>query len=201
MRGFLVGLVMALLANAGWAAGPSPLQNSKSQDQPKLRPRAERDVRTRMALADEVRHQLVTLPYYGIFDWFEGNVQADGTVVLRGEVARPTLKSDAEARVKKLEGVRRVDNQIQVLPVSPMDDEIRLAMYRALASNSSLSKYFLQAVPPIHIIVKEGRVTLKGTVLNAMDSQIAYTVANQVPNVFEVKNELMIETQERVGEQ
>jgi len=149
---------------------------------------------TTALLADEVRHQLVTLPYYGVFDWLEGEVLPDGTVILRGQVTRPTLKSDAEARVRSLESVANVVNKIEVLPVSTMDDDIRLATYRAIFSyNGPLFQYSVRAVPPIHIIVKNGHVTLKGIVANAMDRQLAYMAARNVPGVFSVDNELMVE--------
>jgi hyperosmotically inducible protein len=145
-------------------------------------------------LADEVRHELVTLPYYGVFDWLEAEVLPDDTVVLRGAVTRPTLKSDAEARVRRLEGVAKVVNEIEVLPLSTHDDEIRLATYRAIFNyNSPLLRYSLRAVPPIHIIVKNGRVTLKGVVASETDRQLAYTAARGVPQVFEVTNELQVE--------
>src|SRR5256885_7780744 len=149
---------------------------------------------TTALLADEVRHQLVTLPYYGVFDWLEGEVLPDDTVILRGQVTRPTLKSDAEARVRSLESVANVVNKIEVLPVSTMDDDIRLATYRAIFSyNGPLFQYSVRAVPPIHIIVKNGHVTLKGIVANAMDRQLAYMAARNVPGVFSVDNELMVE--------
>src|SRR2546427_3968549 len=89
---------------------------------------------TTALIADEVRHQLITLPYYGVFDWLEAEVPPDDTVILRGQVTRPTLKSDAEARVRSLESVANVVNKIEVLPVSTMDDDIRLATYRAIFS-------------------------------------------------------------------
>jgi hyperosmotically inducible protein len=108
-------------------------------------------------------------------------------------VARPTLKSDAENAVKHIEGVERVDNQIQVLPTSPMDDQIRLATYRAIYGNSVLSPYGLRAVPPIHIIVNQGHVTLEGVVAKQMDKQVAETQAKSVPNVFSVANNLRVE--------
>src|SRR5215813_6821642 len=148
------------------------------------------------ALKEEIRHQLVTLPYYTVFDWLEAQVKPDGTVTLMGEVTRPTVKDDAEHRVKKLESVSRVIDNIEVLPLSPMDDELRVALYRAIYRfDSPLFRYGTQSVPPIHIIVKNGHVTLKGTVLNQGDSQLAYMAANGVPGVFEVKNELQIEQQ------
>jgi hyperosmotically inducible protein len=154
------------------------------------------------ALEEEVRHQLVMLPYYSVFDWLEAQVQADGTVTLKGEVTRPTTKDDAQNRIKSLEGASHVVDKVEVLPLSPMDDQIRLAVYRAIFSfNSPLFRYATQSVPPIHIIVKNGNVTLKGIVANQTDSDMAYLKASQVSNVFSVKNELQVEgrTDERVS--
>lgn len=168
-----------------------------AQNKAKLYRPDDRSTRIQMQLVEEVRHQLLTLPYYGIFDWLDGVVEPDGKVILRGQVVRPTTKDDAEARVKHLESVKSVVNQIEVLPLSTFDDETRRATYRRLASEGSLTKYFFQAVPPIHIIVQNGRITLKGVVDSAMDSQLAYTAANSVPNVFEVKNELRVEGSKR----
>lgn len=146
------------------------------------------------SIVDEVRHQLVMMPYYGVFDWLEGQVQPNGTVTLRGEVTRPTTKVDAEARVKKVEGVSRVVSEIEVLPISPTDDAIRIAMYRALFNyDKPLFRYAVRAVPPIHIIVNNGRVTLKGFVANEMDKQLADTYAKGVSGVFEVRNELKVD--------
>jgi hyperosmotically inducible protein len=157
---------------------------------------ANRNARRIEALKEEVRHQLVTLPYYTVFDWLEAHVKPDGTVTLMGEVTRPTVKDDAEHRVKKLESVSRVTDNIEVLPLSPMDDELRVALYRAIYRfDSPLFRYGTQSVPPIHIIVKNGHVTLKGVVLNEGDSQLAYMAARGVPGTFEVKNELQIEQQ------
>jgi hyperosmotically inducible periplasmic protein len=150
--------------------------------------------RSQQALIKEIRHELVTLPYYGLFDWLEGEIRPDGTLILRGEVVRPSTKKDAEARVKTIEGVERVQNDIEVLPVSPNDDRIRLAIYRTLFNgNSPLFRYAHRAVPPIHIIVRNGRVVLKGVVATQQESQIAYTKARTVSGVFEVKNELRVE--------
>lgn len=170
-------------------------QQSQDEFKPRLSsPSNRKHGRTRARIAEEVRHTLITLPYYGVFDWLEGAVLSDDTVVLRGQVTRPTTKSDAEARVLKLETVVDVVNEIEVLPVSTSDDRIRIAMYRALFNfNSPLFQYATRAVPPIHIIVKNGRATLKGIVLNDMDRQLAYTAARNVPGVFEVKNELAVE--------
>lgn len=145
-------------------------------------------------LVKEVRHELVTLPYYGVFDWLEYEVQNNGTVILRGQVVRPTTKSDAEGRVKDIDGVSGVMNQIEVLPVSPSDDRARRALYRAIYnSNSPLFRYATQSVPPIHLIVKRGHATLKGVVANRGDAQQAYIRARGVPGLFSVKSELIVE--------
>ena len=144
----------------------------------------------------EVRHELVTLPYYGVFDWLEYVVQPDNTVVLRGQVVRPSTKSDAENRVKDIEGVSRVVNEIEVLPLSSNDDRLRRALYRAIyGTNSPLFRYATQAVPPIHIVVRNGRAVLKGIVANKGDANLAYIRARGVPGLFEVKNELKIESE------
>ena len=147
-------------------------------------------------LIKEIRHELVTLPYYGLFDWLEGEVRPDGTLVLRGEVVRASTRKDAESRVKDIEGIENVVNEIEVLPLSPSDDRIRAATYRALFSGSSpLFRYATRAVPPIHIIVKSGRVALKGVVATQQESQIAFMKARSVSGVFEVKNELRVENE------
>ena len=143
-------------------------------------------------LEREVRHELVMLPFYGVFDNLAFKV-AGYNVVLLGQVTRPTLKSDAEQVVKRIEGVERVTNDIEVLPLSPNDDRIRLAVYRALFSDTSLARYGLQAVPPIHIIVKGGHVTLTGVVANEGDRTVANIRARQVPGAFSVTNHLRIE--------
>ena len=144
-------------------------------------------------IVKEVRHELLMLPYYGVFDNLTYNVAADGTVTLTGEVARPTLKSDAENVVKRIEGVEKVLNQIKVLPVAGNDDQIRRATYTAIYGNSTLAPYSMRAVPPIHIIVENGRVTLEGAVARQMDSQIAETQAKSVPGVFSVTNNLKVD--------
>jgi len=149
---------------------------------------------TNSRIVREVRHELVTLPYYGVFDWLEYEVQNNGTVILRGEVVRPSTKSDAEGRVKEIDGVSGVINQIEVLPVSPSDERARLALYRAIYNfNSPLFRYATQSVPPIHLIVKRGHATLKGVVANRGDAQQAYIRARGVPGLFSVKNELIVE--------
>jgi hyperosmotically inducible protein len=129
-----------------------------------------------------------------LFDWLQFEVQPDGAVTLTGEVTRHTLKSDAENVVKKIEGVEKVVNQIEVLPLSPNDDRIRRAVYRAIFNfNSPLFRYATVAVPSIHIIVKNGNVTLKGVVASPADSNLANIKANGGSGVFSVKNELSVE--------
>ena len=145
-------------------------------------------------LVERIRNELVTLPYYDVFDWLEGEIRSDGTVVLRGEVVRPATKSSAESRVRKIEGVEQVINEIEVLPVSPNDERLRVAIYRALFNNDSpLFRYATRAVPPIHIIVKNGRAALRGVVANEQEKQLAYVRARSVPGVFEVKDYLRVE--------
>jgi len=141
----------------------------------------------------EVRHELVMLPYYGVFDNLAYKVDPDGTVTLLGQVARPTLKSDAENVVKRIEGVEKVVNNIEVLPPSPADDRIRRAAYRAIYGNDVLSEYQLRAVPPIHIIVNNGHITLEGVVARQMEKQVAGMQANGVPGAFSVTNNLVVE--------
>ena len=151
-------------------------------------------------IVKEVHHELVMLPYYGVFDNLAYKVDPDGTVTLFGQVAWPTLKSDAENVVKKIEGVEKVVNNIEVLPASPNDDRIRRDTYRAIYGNEVLSQYQLRAVPPIHIIVKNGHVALEGVVARRMDKQIAGVQANQVPGVFSVTNNLQVEEEEKKKE-
>jgi hyperosmotically inducible protein len=141
-------------------------------------------------LIKEVRHQLVLLPYYSVFDNLAFKVEGS-KVTLIGQVVRPTLKSDAENVVKKLEGVSSVVNEIEVLPLSPNDDQIRRAAFRAIYSEPSLSRYAESAVPSIHIIVKNGNITLEGVADNETDKNLAGLRANGVPNVFSVKNNLV----------
>jgi hyperosmotically inducible periplasmic protein len=148
-------------------------------------------------IVKEVRHELVMLPFYGVFDNLAYKVDADGTVTLLGQVSQPTLKSDSENVVKRIEGVEKVVNNIEVLPTSPNDDRIRRAAYRAIYGNSTLSQYQLRAVPPIHIIVNNGHITLEGVVARQMDKQIAGMQANSVHGAFSVTNNLQVEEQEK----
>lgn len=140
-------------------------------------------------LVKEVRHELVTLPYYGVFDNLSYRV--DGSkVTLFGQVRDPVLKDQAAKAVKSIEGVSALDNQIEVLPASSMDDGTRIAVYRAIYSKPTLQRYQLGAVPPIHIIVNNGNVTLEGVVANEMDKNVAGIAANGVSGVFKVTNNL-----------
>ena len=144
-------------------------------------------------IAKEVRHELLMLPYYSLFDDLEYSVQGR-TVTLSGSVTseHAVTKSDAANAVKHIEGVDQVNNNIQVLPPSPMDEQARLKVYRSLANTGSLSRYFWEAAPSIHIIVDNQRVTLKGFVNNEMDKNLATIAAKQVPDVFQVTNELRV---------
>ena len=177
--------VMLLLAIPMVALANSPA--AQPQEEKKQRSKA----KYREKLAKEVRHQLVMLPWYSVFDNLAYKVEGD-KVTLYGEVTRPTLKSDAESVVKSIEGVTTVVNNIEVLPLSPMDDQLRRAVFRAVYGDSGLSRYSVQAVPSIHIIVKNGNVTLEGVVDNETDKNLANLRANGVPNVFSVKNNLVV---------
>jgi len=142
-------------------------------------------------LTREVHHELVTLPFYTIFDNLAYSVNG-ATVTLLGQVTQPVLKEDAEKAVRRIEGVEKVDDKIEVLPVSPNDDQIRRAEFRAIYGDPALQRYALGALPPIHIIVKNGHVTLEGAVANEMDKNIAGIRANGVSGVFSVTNNLQI---------
>src|SRR2546422_8792781 len=168
----------------------SPQQNPNPSGATRPQNLSERGIER---IVKEVHHELVLLPFYGVFDNLAYQVAPDGTVTLMGQVVRPTLKSDAENVVKKIEGVERVVNNIEVLPPSPDDDRIRIAEYRAIYGQPALNRYSLQAVPPIHIIVKNGHVTLEGVVASEGDKNIAGIQANSVPGVFSVTNNLRVE--------
>ena len=177
--------LVLLLATCGFAQSRDPAHNDAfvpgSSDESKI--------------ATEVRHRLVTLPYYGVFDDLAFRVNGT-TVTLLGAVTQPVLKSDAERVVKKVEGVTQVVNSIEVLPLSPFDDQIRRAEYRAIYGDPALSdRYGFRAVPSIHIIVRNSHVTLEGVVANQFDKTLINTKANAVPNVFSVTNNLFVENE------
>lgn len=143
-------------------------------------------------ITKEVRHELVMLPYLGVFDNVAYRVDG-GQVTLSGQVTRPTLKSDAEKVVKGIEGVTAVDNQIEVLPLSPLDERLRRSIFRAIYGYAPLARYEMGVLKPIRIIVKNGKVTLEGVVDNEGDKNLAYIRANGVHGAFSVTNNLRVE--------
>ncbi len=169
----VVVITLLFLAAAAWAQDRD--QSARSE---------ERIIR-------EVRHELLTLPYFGVFDYIAYKVNGS-TVTLLGQVVRPVLKSDAENAVKHIEGVEKVDNQIEVLPPSPMDDGLRIRLYRSIYDFPPLEKYALGIQKPIRIIVKNGRVTLEGVVDSEADKNLVSTRANLVPGIFSVTNNLQV---------
>ena len=145
---------------------------------------------------EKIRKELVTLPFYGVFDnlaySFDGR-----TATLHGQVVRPTTRSDAERRVARIPGVERVVNRIEVLPLSSFDDSIRLRAYRRIFGTGGLYRYAMGANPSLHIVVNRGHVTLEGVVANEGDRRLANVAALQVPGVFSVTNNLRVEGEER----
>ncbi|OLC83738.1 MAG: hypothetical protein AUH66_02160 [Acidobacteria bacterium 13_1_40CM_4_57_6] len=178
---FVMALLAAPYMGLPYSATAQPRENKKQRSELKYGEK----------LSKEVRHQLVMLPWYSVFDNLAYQVEGD-KVILHGQVTRPVLKSDAESVVKSIEGVASVVNNIEVLPLSPMDDQLRRAVFRAIYGDAGLSRYSVQAVPSIHIIVKNGNVTLEGVVDNETDKNLANLRANAVPNVFSVKNNLVV---------
>lgn len=142
-------------------------------------------------IARQVRHELLMLPYFGVFDNIAFKVNGYN-VALTGQVVRPSLKSDAENAIKHIEGVEKIDNQIEVLPPSPMDDRLRLALYRAIYGYPALEKYALGVQKPIRIIVKNGHVSLEGVVDSEFDKNTAGIRAKGVPGTFSVNNHLKV---------
>jgi len=177
-RSLAVAISLAMLTAAAIS------QNAPAQrDQP--------SARSQERIEREVRHELLMLPYFGVFDNIAYKV--DGyNVTLMGQVVRPSLKSDAENVVKHIEGVEHVDNKIEVLPPSPMDDRLRLALYRAIYGYEPLQKYALGVQKPIRVIVKNGHVTLEGVVDSEADKNLVNIRANSVPGIFSVTNNLRV---------
>jgi hyperosmotically inducible protein len=149
------------------------------------------DQRLQERLYREVRHELVMLPQLTIFDNLEYKVEG-GTVTLLGQVRNAVLKDEAAQAVKGIEGVESVNNQIEILPASLNDDRIRREVARAIFRDDQLFRYSLGALPPIHIVVKNGNVTLVGVVDNQADKNVAGIRANGVPGVFSVQNDLKV---------
>jgi len=168
-----------LLSLFGW--------NAAAQDNQRGQPSAKSEER----ITREVRHELLMLPYFGVFDNIAYKVDG-GTVTLLGQVVRPVLKSDAGNAVKRIEGVEHVDNQIEVLPPSPADDRIRIQLFHAIYGYPGLEKYALGVQKPIRIIVKNGHVTLEGVVDNQGDKDLANIRARSVPGTFSVDNNLQV---------
>src|SRR6185436_3162229 len=156
--------------------GPAPPISSRAQE------RLEREVRSR----------LLRLPYYGVFDYIAFQVHGY-EVTLEGSVTKPVVRHYAEAAVRPVEGIERLTNRIEVLPLSPNDNRLRMSLYRAIYGHTVLNRYALNPNPPIRIVVKNGNVTLEGVVLNASDRNIAFLQANGVPGVFSVRNHLRTE--------
>jgi hyperosmotically inducible periplasmic protein len=194
MRKMLVGILT--LGALMIAVDPSALAQKKSRKSKLESPssREATEARNVEYLSKEIRKELVTLPFFGVFDWLEGNVTPDGIVTLRGEVVRPTTKKDAGRRVQKIEGVEQVVNNIEVLPLSSFDDQLRRRIFATLFNQGSpLFRYGQGPNPSIHIIVKRGRCTLKGVVSNKGDSDLAFIRVRGVEGLFDVKNELQFE--------
>jgi hyperosmotically inducible periplasmic protein len=188
-------LICLALANLAWAA-PDNAKTGRSDAKTTLKKGTDRPellANVRAALVNKIRKELITLPQYDVFDNVNFLLDENEIVTLSGQVRLPSLKVSAERVVRQVEGVRGVFNQIEVLPTSTFDDDIRGVAFLQIYSHSQLSRYGLQAVPPIHIIVKNGKLTLEGIVATESDKTIAGIRANQVSNVFEVVNNLRIE--------
>ena len=158
--------------------------------------RVENNIRVRIVsnneIVEAVRRSIVTNPNYDAFDWIEAQVR-DGMVTLSGSVREPLRKSELEKRVMNIAGVSKIDNQIKVLPLSTYDDEIRFRVIRTIYGSSTIGRYSLGANPPIHIIVENGRVVLKGIVANTMDRQVAESLVRTNSLALDVRNELQVE--------
>jgi hyperosmotically inducible protein len=151
-----------------------------------------KDTATETQIERNVRHELIMLPYFTVFDNLEFQVQNEHTVILSGQVVWASLKDDAENAVKRIKGVDEVINNIEILPASPFDNAIRRREFYAIYSQVGFDRYAIQAVPPIHIIVKDGNVTLVGVVDDQYDKNLVGLAANTVPNVFHVTNDLSV---------
>ncbi|HET7106250.1 MAG TPA: BON domain-containing protein [Candidatus Acidoferrum sp.] len=167
-------------------AASLPAQNSTSAKSSKSDTKPEEP-----QLAREIRHQLAVLPYYSVFDYIAFTLEAD-KVTLTGYVLRPTLKAHAEAAVKSLEGVSSLKNLIEILPKAPSDNEFRRSVYRSIFEDATLQRYAAMEVPAIHIILRNGEVTLEGVVLTEAEKNLAATRAASVAGVSGVKNNLTI---------
>lgn len=199
----LVLLSMVVLACASPSgAAPLPQNAAPAQTQPNaatdqsLAADESLSPQSQDKLVREIRHELIMLPYYNVFDNLEFSLNGR-IVTLNGQVVQPVTKSDAENAVKHIEGVEKVVNNIEVLPPSNMDDRIRRQVYNAIYSYGPLFKYGNMSVPPIHIIVKNARITLDGVVDSEADKNYAGIRANQVPGTFGVTNNLRVVSSDR----
>lgn len=174
------------------ALGSTGLAFAGSTDQAAQQSMSSVNQRLDQRLSGEVRHELNMIPQFTVFDNLAYRVDG-GTVTLLGQVRDAIVKDSAEARVKRLEGVERVDNQIEILPASFNDDRIRRQVARAVFNDPRLFNYGIQSVPPIHIIVENGHVSLEGMVRTQTDKNDAFIRANGVPGVFSVENNLQVE--------
>ena len=176
MKKYFAGMILALITSVAATGVVAANPNNAANDANTVR---------------KIRKELVKLPFYGVFDNLAFKYE-EGVVTLYGQVSRPTLKKDAASVVGRLAGVDQVINKIEVLPLSNFDDRIRFAVYRAIYRQPGLDRLSVQAVPPIHIIVKNGNVTLEGVAPNKGEATRAFIAANGVPGVFSVKNNLRI---------
>jgi hyperosmotically inducible periplasmic protein len=182
MRRFAVfSSLFALLscpATVALCAQGTPAERAKNED-------------ASLLLAREVRHQIQVLPFYSVFDYITYTLQ--GTkVTLTGQVLRPTLRQQAEAAMKDIEGVTAVIDQIEVLPASPSDDALRHRVYQAIYEHPILKRYAVHEVPPIHIIIKNAKVALEGSADSLSDKSLAAALARSVPDVVSVTNDLAV---------
>ena len=186
-----VFLFVTLFAIATFAVAQNAPASMQRDPQAAPMQRDQPSARSQERIQKEVRHELLMLPWFGVFDNISYKV--DGyNVTLYGQVVRPSLKSDAENAVKHIEGVERVDNKIEVLPPSPMDDRLRIQLFHAIYGYEPLQKYALGVQKPIRIIVNNGHVTLEGVVDNQADKNAAGIRANGVPGIFSVTNNLQV---------
>ncbi len=179
-NGIPVVLLAAILVASAANTQPLSPQSEPPTDKGKAR------------IAKEARHEIVTLPYFDVFDNIE--LRLDGyTLILSGQVTRPSLKASAESELRDIEGVENVVNNIEVLPLSPNDDRLRMATYRAIYGYSPLFRYSMPPVKPIRIIVKNGNLSLEGVVDTEGDKNLVKIRASGVSGVFSVTNNLRVE--------
>jgi hyperosmotically inducible protein len=182
----LLAALSLLHVPSSYAANPQPSTSPKP---------AKGDDLSSSALAREIHHQILVLPFYSVFDSITFSLQG-GRVTLTGRVVRRALKEHAEATIRAIEDVTVVVNQIEVLPVSASDDDLRRAVYRSVYEDPTLAHYAIQNIPPIHIIVENGSVALEGSVESVSDKNLAASRVVAVPNVHGVKNDLMVHPRE-----